>query len=183
MNILLGFFVLRFREDVLRQMLVRRTIMRKAITLLGTLTLLVCAAPTVFSRPAPQDSTDSIIIVFKDGHRQSFLLSDIARIEFNAPGKVSMLRGRFQGKWKVGDGVGGTFFITLNHDGSAFRSTGSEHGTWSVVNGEARISWDDGWHDVIRRRGGKYQKAAYAPGRSFSDEPSNVAEAVPTEPI
>lgn len=43
------------------------------------------------------------------------------------------------------------------------------------MDGEAHISWDDGWHDVIRKvGGGKHEKLAFEPGKSFSDEPSNV---------
>jgi hypothetical protein len=159
--------------------------MRKTSPLLGVLVVLVFATPNVFSIPAPKDDADSIVIVFKDGHQKTFNLSDIARIEFTAPAREVAIpgRGHFQGKWKVGDGAGGTFLITLNPDGEATKSIGSGHGTWTVVNGEARISWDDGWHDAIRRVGKKYQKAAFAPGKTFSDKPSNVAEAEPTEPI
>jgi hypothetical protein len=50
-----------------------------------------------------------------------------------------------------------------------------------VVDGEARISWDDGWHDVIRKVGAKHEKFAYEPGKSFSDPPANVTAAVRTE--
>jgi hypothetical protein len=46
-----------------------------------------------------------------------------------------------------------------------------------VVSGEAQISWDDGWHDVIRKAGSKFEKAAYAPGASLSGKPNNVADA------
>jgi hypothetical protein len=46
-----------------------------------------------------------------------------------------------------------------------------------VVNGEARINWDDGWHDAIVKVGSKYEKRAYEHGKTFSDEPSNVTDA------
>ena len=26
-----------------------------------------------------------------------------------------------------------------------------EHGKWVYVDGEARVTWDDGWQDVIRK--------------------------------
>jgi hypothetical protein len=139
--------------------------------------------------PAPKDSANSIVIIFKDGHRQSFSLSDIARIEFTAPAHAdadesSFLndRGRYVGRWRVGDGQGHTFTITLNSDGEAKKSMGSGHGTWTVDSGEAVITWDDGWHDIIRRSGRKYLKAAYSPGTSLSENPSNTAEAIPTTP-
>ena len=135
--------------------------------------------------PAPKDDQDSITIVFKDGHQQSFRLADIARIDFEpaAAGAPAPGRGHFVGEWKVGvgDGLGGTFLITLNRDGQAHKTQGSPHGIWTVVNGEAHVNWDDGWHDAIRKVGSKYQKAAFEPGKSFTDKPSNVTDAVYTE--
>jgi len=90
----------------------------------------------------------------------------------------------FVGKWEVGLGVGGqTFYITLDKDGKATKSHGSPNGTWTVFGDEARITWSDGWHDVIRRAGNKWEKAAYAPGKSFSDLPDNIAGATRTEPL
>ena len=84
------------------------------------------------------------------------------------------------GRWVTARG--GTFSITLKPEGKAEKTLGSRDGTWTVVNGEARVSWQDGWHDVIRKVGNKYQKAAFGPGSSFDDEPSNVAQAEYTEP-
>ena len=90
----------------------------------------------------------------------------------------------FTGEWKVGLGVGNqTFLITLEKGGKATKSYGSLRGTWTVFGDEARITWSDGWHDVIRRTGNKWEKAAYAPGRSFSDPPDNITGATRTEPL
>jgi hypothetical protein len=50
-----------------------------------------------------------------------------------------------------------------------------------VVDGEARISWDDGWHDAIRKVGTTHEKRAYEPGKSFDDQPSNVTAARNTQ--
>ncbi len=160
--------------------------MRSLHQVVGILAILMFAASTATpkEKPAKDEGQSSILIVFKDGRQQSFRLADIARIEFNAPASNALTAGsaRFLGDWKVGIGTGGTFIITLKPDGQAHKSLGSGSGTWSVVNGEARVSWDDGWHDIIRKVGSKYQKAAYEPGKSLSDEPSNVAEAIYTEP-
>ena len=68
-------------------------------------------------------------------------------------------------------------YITLDENGEATKSIGAAHGLWTYVDGEARIAWDDGWHDAIRKVGTKHEKFAYAPGKSFSDEPSNVTDA------
>lgn len=156
------------------------------------------------------DSRSSIVIVYKDGHRQTFASTEIARIdlkdpttivykdghhekvgaaidhiEFEESGLSAMMPGRshFIGKWEVGQGNNsGKFFITLEADGTARKSIGSPHGTWTLVDGEARISWDDGWHDVICKTASGHEKRAYEPGRSLDDAPTNVTEARNTQP-
>ena len=127
------------------------------------------------------------VVVFKDGRQQNLRFADVERIEFSSFSKDSPLRrNHFVGKWEVGvDVAAGNFFITLEPNGEAHKTMGASHGTWTVVDGEARISWDDGWHDAIRKVGSKHEKRAYAPGKTFSDEPSNVTNAKNTtaEPI
>lgn len=124
------------------------------------------------------DFKDGAVIVFKDGHEKSFSLSEVSRIEFSPATADSQFgRNHFLGKWKVGDGAGSHFFITLESDGQARKTLGSAHGTWTVIDGEARISWDDGWHDVIRKAGAKHEKVAYAPGKKFDAEPDNITDA------
>jgi len=49
------------------------------------------------------------------------------------------------------------------------------------VNGEAQITWDDGWQDAIRKVGSRYQKFAYKSGKSFTDVPDNVTSARKTD--
>jgi hypothetical protein len=123
------------------------------------------------------------MIVFKDEHRKSIPGAEVSRVEFENPANTSAPgKNHFVGKWKVGVGNGGSFYITLERDGTARKSMGSPHGTWTVVEGEARISWDDGWHDAIRKVGARHEKRAYEPGRSFDDAPSNVTSATNTEP-
>jgi len=128
------------------------------------------------------DFTTRPEIILKDGRRESFAAADLASIEFDPAGKTTLGRNHFVGKWEVGEGTGRNFLITLEPDGSARKTIGSRRGTWSVVDNEARIAWDDGWHDAIRRVGSKHEKRAYAPGKSFSDEPSNVTDARNTNP-
>jgi len=176
---------------------------------LTLIAILVLAAALVCSA---QESTQTLTIVYRDGHQKTFTMSSGSRIEFNA-GNMRMSQGKnvetirisdvaridfssgrsigfgvnhFVGRWEFGTGVGSeTFFVTLDRDGQAHKTIGSHHGTWSVADGEARIKWDDGWTDVIRKVGNKHQKFAYEKGRSLSDEPSNVAEAktLNSEPI
>ncbi|MFP5237038.1 MAG: hypothetical protein ACLGSD_14150 [Acidobacteriota bacterium] len=138
-------------------------------------------------------SGSTLVIVFKDGHRQTFNLADIARVEFpgaapaadHAPGDANLPpRGRYIGKWEVGEGAGfhRSFTITLKENGEALRSLGNMHGKWAYVNGAAEITWDDGWQDAIRRVGPRFQKFAYAAGKKFTDTPDNVTDAHNTTP-
>jgi hypothetical protein len=182
------------------------------IRIIGISGILLFTLVGALARPAPSPADDrgSIVIVFKDGHRQSFALAEIASIDFKAPSVVvykdghkdkipaadiariefesgavgAMMPGRahFVGKWEVGEGNGDRFFITLEADGKARKSIGDPHGTWTFVDGEARISWEDGWHDAIRKVGSKHEKAAYEPGKSFDETPSNVTPARNTMP-
>ena len=122
------------------------------------------------------------VVVFKDGHQEKIAAADIARIEFDSETAMVPGRAHFVGKWEAGEGNGSNFYITLEADGEARKSIGSPHGTWTLVDGEARIAWDDGWHDIIRKVGTKHEKLGFAPGKSFDDAPSNTAPARNTEP-
>jgi len=183
--------------------------MRGFVGTLAVSAVLLCAFIAVAANASPADDHDSLVIVFKDGHRQSLaaaeissvdlkagsivykdghrekLRADVERIEFvDASAKTNTpSRSHFIGRWEVGEGNGNAkFFITLKEDGEARKSIGAPHGTWTLVDGEARITWDDGWHDAIRKVGTKHEKFAYEPGKSFSDDPSNVTEARNTQP-
>ena len=127
------------------------------------------------------------VIVFKDGHEKSFSLAEVSRIEFSPASAADAQFGRnhFLGKWRVGDGAGSHFFITLDADGQARKTIGGTRGTWTLVDGEARITWSDGWHDVIRKAGSKHEKVAFAPGKKFDAEPDNITDAQNTnsEPL
>jgi hypothetical protein len=166
--------------------------MRSMVCVAGLATMLSLVVPVGFAKtPAPASKgSGTIVIVFKDGHRQSFNLSDVLRVEFPAPGETAVApagpilpsRAHFIGKWEVGDGNGRTFFITLEDNGDAKKSLGEAHGRWIYADGEARISWDDGWQDAIRKAGSKYQKYAYSSGKSFNDTPDNITAAQNTMP-
>jgi hypothetical protein len=172
----------------------------------GYVPLILLSAAIWCAAQETQINADSLVIVLKDGHEKNYSSNELKSIDFKDGSMVltrngrqekisvadvvridlhsrtaSTGRNRFVGKWKVGVGSGGaTFFITLDRNGQAKKSMGASHGTWEVVNGEARISWDDGWHDIIRKVGDKHEKVAFEPGKSFDAEPSNVTNATNT---
>jgi hypothetical protein len=169
--------------------------------------LLALAGAVLHANPASADDR-AIVIVYKNGHRQSLSPSQVTRIDIKAAeivfkdghkekssGEIDRIefgdtsgtaalpsRNHFIGKWEVGEGNGSKFLIMLEPNGDAKKTLGEEHGTWTWVDGEARISWDDGWHDAIRKVGAKHEKVAHEPGKSFDDPPSNVTTARNTEP-
>lgn len=151
--------------------------------LLCVISVFVTAQTSTVPIPAHKKS---LVVTFKDGHQQAFSVDDLARVEFKDSPTATVSEqypGRFRGKWKVATGTGGeTFYITLDNHGNATKSYGASHGTWTAVGDEAQITWDDGWHDAIRKVGKKYEKLAYEPGKTFSDSPSNVTDAVNTTP-
>ncbi len=180
----------------------------KAFGIFGLLFVALCGAVAT-AEAVPLDERGSMVIIFKDGHSQNVDVADVARIDLHAPAMIVFKdehrksiagadvsriefeslssaaapgKNHFVGKWKVGEGDGGSFYITLERDGTAKKSIGPPHGTWTVVEGEARIKWDDGWHDAIRKVGARHEKRAYEPGKSFDDPPSNVTSATNTEP-
>ncbi len=161
--------------------------MRSMVSVAALSTLFCLAAPAGFAGApaASKSATGTIVIVFKDGHKQSFNLSDIVRVEFPGAGEAAAATGsanspsrvRYLGKWECGDGTGSNFYITLLESGDAKRSLGDVHGRWVYIDGEARVTWDDGAQDAIRRVGSRFQKFAYAAGKSFTDKPDNVTDA------
>jgi len=168
--------------------------MRTTVRVAGLATLLCLAVSSAYAAapPAPKNSHGTMVIVFKDGHRQSFNLSEIERVEYPATTAAAVesvpvnpswpSRAHFLGKWEVGDGSGNNFFITLYDDGDALKSIGGKHGRWEYVNGEAHITWEDGWRDAIRKAGSSYQKSAYGEGKSFNDAADNITNARNTSP-
>jgi hypothetical protein len=164
--------------------------MRKMIGLAAVVIVVLSAAAGGFAQSkAKKGGSGEIVLVFRDGHRQSFSLTDISHVEFTGGGAdfgstnpSAPPRGHFLGKWEVGDGTGNKFYITLKENGEAWRSIGNERGTWAYVNGEARVTWNDGAQDAIRKTGTRDQKFAYRAGKSFTDEPDNVTEAHNTSP-
>jgi hypothetical protein len=183
--------------------------MRNLVCIIAIPALLLTIAAVPPANASPLDERDPVVIVYKDGHRQTLVAGQIARIDLKSPATILYKDGRreklradidhiefsesgasvaipgrahYIGKWEVGEGNGGHFFITLDSDGNAKKSIGAAHGTWTVVDGEARITWDDGWRDMIRKRGSKHEKVAFEPGKTFDDAPSNVTEARNTQP-
>ena len=133
----------------------------------------------------PKPAAQSVVIVLKNGKQQSFPMSEVARIEFQGGSDSASAdastdqpgRGHFLGNWVLGEGNGQNFRVTLDSSGGATKSIGSSnHGTWTVVDGEARISWDEGSWDAIRKVGNRYMKFWYPDG-NFSGKPGNVAPA------
>jgi hypothetical protein len=165
--------------------------MRKFVSVAGLATFLCLAVSSGFAGAPTASKTGpaTIVIIFKDGHRQSFNLADISRVEFPNSADAaasepagSALPRHMLGKWEVGDGGGNNFFITLYDNGDAKRSLGDVRGKWVYVDGEAQVTWDDGAQDAIRKVGAGFQKRAFSSSKTFADSPDNVTAAHNTTP-
>lgn len=158
----------------------------KSVYVLG---ILIAASFPVHAQKTEtaSDGPTSLVITFKDGHQQTFLMSEIARVEYAGASDAVLGPDYFVGKWEVGSGSSnGTFLITLESNGEASKTLGASHGIWTVEGNEARINWDDGWHDAIRKVGtgatARHEKFAFEPGTTFSDKPNNVTAARKLDP-
>src|ERR1044071_5857400 len=67
------------------------------------------------------DDKNSVVITFKDGHQQSFPLSEVSKIQLKNAGKTTSVplpisssasAGHFLGRWRCGGGQGHNFIIT-----------------------------------------------------------------------
>jgi hypothetical protein len=161
--------------------------MQQFVRVVSVLGILVLSAYGANPNPKSNPKSDKekgneqtlIVITFKDGHQESYAMADIARVEYKGADESAVGPEEFLGKWEAGTGSGaGSFFITLESNGEAGKTLGASHGTWAIVGDEVQISWDDGWHDAIRKAGKKqYEKLAFAPGTTFDNAPNNVTEA------
>lgn len=153
------------------------------LTSLLTLAALVPACVASPAQPVQSSQSGTVTVQLKDGHRQTFRLADVERIELTGSVPANLVhypgpsRAHFLGKWEVGEGNGENFTITLNDDGTARRSLGDTRGTWQYVNGEAQIRWEDGNSDCIRKVGSWYKKYWYNADQAFSGHPENVTNA------
>jgi len=157
--------------------------------------LLPCAAYSASLKASAKTSEgQTLVIVLKNGRQQSFAMAEVDRIEFQGSSSAAAVpeafgdqpsRGYFLGKWRLGQGNGDTFDVTLDAKGRASKNIGSNsHGSWTVVNGEARITWDEGSYDAIRKVGGRWQKFWYPDG-NFSGTAKNItaADHIESNPI
>jgi hypothetical protein len=158
--------------------------MRKIFSIAIPALAIVFALPASQAQSGPAGNT--LVLVFKDGHRQRVNLDLLERLEFPGPVPAGLLstpgpsRARFLGKWEVGEGNGENFYITLREDGTAERTMNGirhERGQWEYRNGEAQVTWDDGWQDCIRKVGSQFKKYAYSEGKPVTGEPDNVTNA------
>ena len=82
------------------------------------------------------------------------------------------------GKWKIFHGGGQPIFVQVNSDGTAqCRGAEATRGAWKLVGGRLELTWNDGWRDVIVRRGSTYRKLGYGPKHPGQGPPDHETAA------
>ena len=96
-----------------------------------------------------------------------------------------LFRNEFLGFWEITDTRRDTFFLYLKRGGKASiasrdrkRAPESEDGYWSLAADEARISWDSGLKDLIRKHADGYLYLAFDDQGTFRDRPEFSSPAV-----
>mgnify|MGYP007077390914 CR=1 FL=1 len=86
---------------------------------------------------------------------------------------------RYVGKWTIKDAQGrvATYF-TIAPNFTAKKSHAPDVvGKWELVGNEIRITWGDGWKDILRPSGRKVLKLAFTPGKDWGTPPHNIQHA------
>lgn len=101
-----------------------------------------------------------------------------------ATSKSSAAGREFVGTWAAKDTEGDLFNIVIYDNGTAITNWSKgesgakgEFGRWEASKGTISINYDDGWCDVISRKGKGYYKKSYGPGASVSGNPTNQGPA------
>ena len=86
----------------------------------------------------------------------------------------------FVGRWKIiGDKGAVACYFTLSDNLTAKKShVPDATGVWEVVGNEARITWSDGWKDILRVEKDGVTKIAFGPKTTWTDPPANTQKAV-----
>ena len=96
----------------------------------------------------------------------------------------------FVGHWKVQDGKGRDYFITLAADGTAASKWSAaeeqrrnQSGSWVATEGGVLITWNNGWRDAVVTQESGFLKKAYAPKMKVGEEPANTSPALKVEAL
>jgi predicted Zn finger-like uncharacterized protein len=87
----------------------------------------------------------------------------------------------FPGRWQILDDQGNpATIVTLTDKMDARKSNAPDAtGKWELVGNEARITWSDGWKDILRPQGdGKVNKLGFPPGTSWDNPTTDTHRAV-----
>jgi hypothetical protein len=90
----------------------------------------------------------------------------------------------YVGRWTLKDDKGEVWgYFNLRDDKTATKDRVPDAtGTWEIVGNECRITWSDGWKDILRPQPDGVTRLAFPPGTSWWDEPSSIQHAT-KEPL
>jgi hypothetical protein len=87
----------------------------------------------------------------------------------------------FVGRWQISrdDKTGERpFVVTLSKSFEAHKTNGpGVKGKWELIGDEVRITWSDGWSNILRQRDGRAIIMGFKPGTDWNDSPFNTLSA------
>lgn len=97
---------------------------------------------------------------------------------------ASSAANEYVGTWSAKDTEGDLFDIVIFADGTAITNWSKgesgakgEFGRWKLAQNTISIQYDDGWCDVISKKGSGYYKKSYGPGVPTDAKPTNQGPA------
>jgi hypothetical protein len=95
-------------------------------------------------------------------------------------GNRAMPASRFVGRWRlVNDkGVAAAYFTLTPSRRAKKDHVPDATATWEIVGNDGRITWSDGWRDVLRAQEDETIVITFRPGTSWDDPPHNTLRAI-----
>jgi hypothetical protein len=146
-------------------------------------------APLVL-KDKPLKTAQALIAIFKAASEAYYrekkdsegeaVLKSLEEIKKNIGATSGAAIDQFVGRWRIVASNGAVAcYFTLTDKLEARKShTPETTGKWEVVGNEARITWSDGWRDILRPQKGSVLKIAFSPGTSWDDPPANTDRAI-----
>jgi hypothetical protein len=145
------------------------------------------ADPELFSRykletdkSAPGSGADTILALKIIWRVAATKLAKARSLSLGGESAPQPVDSPFVGRWKLVNEKGDvwSFYVTVTSSFGAKRDHDPAPGRWEIVGKEARITWDDGYRDIMRLGDGKITYLGLGKAQSWDAEPTFQLQAV-----